>query len=273
MTVPDLVMLYPQIPFEATTSIASSEDPDHKHENLSYGARSNIWKAGASANTQTITYSLSSAQTFDHIVLSRADLLTDLGTDIDIEIRSSSTNFLVDDDLEVELPTVAASDLTGPRKQDLIIEPRVPVSPAQFWRLKITSSSSYTYLFSKFFLGSFFTFGDRAPIYPYTVQPTNNSRGFTADSGSVYRTRSGPEQLEFRYTWKVTDAVAADFYDKIGRYWDVFTFYLYAPNPNCQEVLREQKLVHVHFAERPEIESRGPIKDQNYISCTFVQEV
>lgn len=273
MATPDLVMLYPQIPFEATTSIASSEDPDHKHENLSYGARSNIWKAGASANTQTITYSLASAQNFDCAILSRADLLTDLGSDIDIEIRSSSTNFLVGNDIRASQSSISASDLTGPRKQDLIILPGSTVSSFQYWRLQITSASSYTYLLSKFFLGNFFTFGDRAPIYPYTVQPTTNVRGFTADSGSVYRSRGGPEQLEFRYTWKVTDAVAADFYNKIGRYWDVFTFYLYAPNPACQQVLREQELVHVHFAERPEIESRGPIKDQNYISCTFVQEV
>lgn len=265
----------PGIPYDALTSAADAEDSSYPHENGITGSRANIVKRGSTGTSMNVTFDLGSGNTdtSEFLWVARADLLTALGADIDIELRASTDNFSVSDvAIDTTASNIADSDLTGPNTEDLLVT-FTESSAYRYWRFKIASSSSYNYIYSKAFFGTWFDFGTRDPVYSYEVREVTPGKQFPADSGQVYRSRSGKAQLGIDLTWRVTDSVANTFRSTVGKYWDIHTFVLYAEDSSVRLPLGGNEALHVRLLERPVINARGPIADQNYITMRFIEEI
>lgn len=266
---------YPQIPYNALTSSADAEDASYPHENIITGSRANWYQRGSTGTSANITFDLGSGNTdtAEYLYIARADLLTALGSDIDIELRASTDNFSASDvAIDTSATNITDSDLTGPNTEDLLVT-FTESSAYRYWRVKLASSSSYDYIFSKAFFGTWFDFGSRDPLYPFSVRESASGKAFLADSGAVYRSRGGKSQMRIELTWRVTDAVAESFRATIGKFWDVHTFVLYAEDANTRTHLGGAEVLHVRMLRSPTYEGRGPIADQNYITCEFVEEI
>lgn len=270
----DLVLGYPQIQFNAISSSASAEDTDFPHQNLVTGSRALHWERGSAGTSANITWDLGSGNTdtIDYAFFAKASYLTSLGSDIDLDVRASTDNFSVSDDSILSDTNITSADLGGPKSEDLLLTGSESTA-YRYWRLALTSTSSYDYALSKFFIGTWFDFGNRGPIYPYSIRQVTNQRTFETDSATAYRSRGGKPQLEFTFQWRVTDDVRDDFNDKIGKFWDIHSYVLYCPDSNFKHPLAGNRFCHVRIAEEPRLEGRGPIQNNNLITLVFREEI
>lgn len=276
MATPDIVLGYPHIQFDSVTVTASSEDTTDIAKNTLTGSRSLIWQRASAGTSATITYDLGSGVTegIRYAYFARADLLTNLVSgEIDLTVAGSTDNFGASNVTILSQTNLTTAMLMGPGSEDFILVQDTESTAYRYWRLTIASTSSYKYALSKFYLGDWFTFGDTSPIYPYETQPVNTSSEYTTRSGTTFRSRGGKPQLETQFMWRVTDAVKDDFRTKIADMWDIHTFVIYCNDATFYSPLAGHRLMHVRMTERPRIESRGKIRNNNYITCRFIQEV
>lgn len=269
----DLLIGYQQIPYTAISSAASAEDTAHPHENLSTGSRRTYYKRGSTGTSATVTWDLGSGNTssINYAAFIRADLLTALGSDVDIAIHASTDNFSGSDDTIFSDTNITSADLIGPNLADYLFTGQISAK-YRYWRAVFGSTSSYNYALSKIYLGRWFDFNEEGPTYPYSTNLKREFRDFTADNGTLFRTVSGRLQREFRFEWICTDDKRNEFVEtvmKVSRHTPVL---LYTPNPDFTNPLLDHVLVSAWIID-PQIESLGPRANNNRISATFLEDI
>lgn len=262
---------YPHLPYDALTSATDNENAAFLHDNLVTGSRSLLWQAGTAVTSNNITYDLGSGNTgqSEYIIVGRADLLTSLGSDVDVDLRASTDNFSASDDSILSDTNITVADLIGPKTQDLLITGSLSTA-YRYWRFRLTSSSSYDYICSKVYFGEWFDF-TVGPRFPFSIGHTPVRRSFTTDAGTTFMSRGGKPQHAYSIAWDVSDTIADSFTTTIANFWDVHTFWLYVTDDTCTHILGGNELVHVRFTEPPTMSSGS--RNRTIINCRFLEEI
>jgi len=282
MPLPDLVFAYPDIPYRAITFTVDEAATTGDALNTIYGARSQAYKKVSANQAIIFTYDLGSATTAtaEYLILARIKpfILSAIagGVTCRIFLEASTNNFSSTTTVYDSGAISSTSGLVGPNGEDYYTT-FTESSAFRYWRVRLTTSavgspSAFTYV-SKIFFGKFYQFGGREPSYPYKIQYAQPIRGFRSDYGNVFRTRSGKLQKEFAFQWTaLSDSERKSFDDKIGKLYDVTSFFLVAPNSSFRNPLNDNVLYHVWITDF-EINSGSTVKDNNSVTMKLLEDI
>lgn len=169
---------------------------------------------------------------------------------------------------------IESGTLYGPHDQDMITTFSATTASRYYWLDLHCAVPATTCLFplSKCYLGTRYDFDDTDPIYPYSSNYRKSARGFTADAGTMFRSREGREQLEYEFNWFINDSTRDDFMTKIGKYYDINPIMLYTSDSSFDAPLNGHTLLH-GWIDEIDITGQGPVRNQNRIKLKVVQDV
>ena len=280
MSLPDLVIGYPDIPYLATAlTVDDAASAGYSEFNIVYGSRVSKYKVAATDDVK-FTFDLGSGVTASSQYVSflgvkqvvAAAQAASVG--VRLRLRASTDNFSGSDVLIADSGSLTnISSLTGPHSQDYILVFNES-SAYRYWRVVLESTSgSLAHEISKAFFGSWFTFDNTEPSYPYSSKYIQPAKTFKADFGSRFRHRGGKPQKTYSLTWTaVSDSARDSFEAKIGKLHDVTPFILYTPNEAFRNALGGQKMVYA-WLDNYQQSSGSTIKDDNTITLDFVEDV
>jgi hypothetical protein len=282
MAFPDLVFAYPDIPYRAITFTTDEAADTGDKINTIYGNRLSYYRRVSSNQEIIFTYDLGSGvtATAEYLILARIKpfILSAIagGVTCRFYLEASTNNFSSTTTVHDSTAISSTSGLVGPNGEDYYTT-FTESSAFRYWRVRLTlsgagSPAAFTYV-SKIFFGKMYTFGEMEPSYPYSIQYTQPIRDFKSDYGNLYRTRSGKPQKKFSYQWTaVTDSERANFENKIGKLYDVTSFFLVAPNVAFRNPLNDNVLYHA-WIDSYEITSHNTVKDNNTITMSLIEDV
>lgn len=282
MALPDLVFAYPDIPFRAISfsvdETADSGDP----LNTIYGARTQFYKKVSANQAIIFSYDLGAGKTAtaEYLILGRLKpfILSCIAGSVTgrVYLEASNDNFSTTTTVHDSGAISSITGLVGPNGEDYYIT-FTETAAFRYWRVRLTTSgvgspAAFTYL-SKIYFGKFYAFGGLEPSYPYSIQYAQPIRNFRSDYGNLFRSRTGKLQTQFSFQWTaLADAERKQYDDKIGRLYDVTSFFLVAPNSSFRNPLNDNVLYHVWIKEY-DIISSSTVKDNNSLTMTLIEDV
>ena len=282
MALPDLVFAYPDIPYRAITFTVDEAAEFGDSLNTIYGNRASYYRK-TSANQEIIfTYDLGSGNTAtaEYLILARIKpfILSAIAGSVTCRfyLEASTNNFSTTTTVHDSTAISSTSGLVGPNGEDYYAA-FTESSAFRYWRVRLTlsgagSPAAFTYV-SKIYFGKFYAFGGTEPSYPYSIQYTQPIRDFKADYGNLYRSRSGKLQKKFAFQWSaITDTERATFESKIGKLYDVTSFFIVAPNSSFRNPLNDNVLYHA-WIDSYEINSHSTVKDNNSITMSLIEDI
>ena len=272
---PELQIAFLEVPFDALSSSATSEDSDYPHENLFFGGSSLLYKTSSTATSNNIDLDLGSGFTssIDYLILRGCNLLVGSAgeSNAGVSIIGSTDNFSSSNNTIFSNTTIETSDLTGPRTEDLILSGSTSTA-YRYWRVQTTSTGSVYHTYRKIYCGNLFDFGGISPVYPYSPNYSDTLKGFTSDSGALFKTTSGYRRRVYTFTWNgVTDAYRDEFDSKVNKYANDFPVYLYQPSSATHSPLNGHDLVCCWIDSVSW--SSGEWKDVNSVTVSFVEDI
>jgi len=282
MALPDLVFAYPDIPYRAITFTVDEAATTGDSSNTIYGNRASFYKKTSANQEIVFTYDLGSGNTAtaEYIILGRIKpfILSAIagGVTCRIYLEASSDNFSTTTTVHDSTAISSTSGLVGPNAEDYYAT-FTESSAFRYWRVRLTLSGAGSpaafHFVSKIYFGKFYSFGGREPSYPYSIQYSQPIREFRSDYGNLYRTRSGKLQTAFSFQWTaLTDAERKNFDSKIGKLYDVTSFFLVAPNNTFRNPLNDNVLYHA-WIKSYELNSHATVKDNNILTMTLIEDV
>lgn len=240
----NLVISYPNVA-KNSAMIATNQTWNilKNHWNLYRGNRYHYAElAGASSSPREWVFTLNEAQTVDHIILARADLLVASGdTNIRLEFSNDGTLWQ-----ESWIDTITSAKLTGIRNQDFVVN-TYNFGNRPYWRFTITGGTGVTQ-FSKLYIGKAFDFGVNTSSINDRIFFPNQQR-FIGTSGSAYlqQVESGRNIINLTFDG-VTDAEADRFISEIASMQNTHQG-VFLWNPNETRLLNQNVLIHCRIVD------------------------
>jgi len=282
MALPDLVFAYPDIPYRAITFSVDEAADFGDSLNTIYGNRASYYRKTSANQAIEFVYDLGSGvtATAEYLILARFKpaILSAIagGVNAFVEFEASNNNFSATTTVHSSGAISSTSGLVGPNGEDYYAT-FTETAAFRYWRVRLTlsgagSPAAFTYV-SKIYFGKFYAFGNTEPSYPYSIQYTQPLRDFKADYGNLYRSRGGKLQKKFSFQWSaITDSERATFESKIGKLYDVTSFFIVAPNSSFRNPLNDNVLYHA-WIDSYEINSHSTVKDNNSITMSLVEDI
>lgn len=264
----DLSISYFEIPRKAISIQASSQGADFPVENLFIGSAKTYWRTAELTTESFITFDLGSSVTksVDHLIISGVKaMLAQADSEVDINLRASTDNFVASDVSILLDSNLTDTDLVGIDSDSLIITD-TESSAYRYWRLKITSDTAIYHTLRAASFGTLFSFGSKSPKVGYTAgiqEPVFNNMNYSSSRGRRGRVYS------MNYNG-VTDANRITFEDEMYEYTeDYLTYLVEAASPNTQ-ILSGKRVVLGRITQAG---VRSEYNDVNAISLSFEEEV
>lgn len=282
MALPDLVLAYPDIPYRALTFTVDEAADTGDGLNTIYGNRLSYYRRVSSNQEIIFTYDLGSGNTAtaEYLILGRIKpfILSAIAGSVTCRfyLEASTNNFSTTTTVHDSGAISSTSGLVGPNGEDYYAA-FTESSAFRYWRVRLTlsaagSPAAFTYV-SKIYFGKFYTFGGIEPAYPYSIQYAQPIRDFKSDYGNLYRSRSGKLQKKFSFQWiAISDSERKTFDEKIGKLYDITSFFLVAPNSSFRNPLNDNVLYHAWITSY-EITTSSTIKDNNSITMALIEDV
>lgn len=250
----NLVIALPPDTYAATLLANTAANASYPVTNLSLTPRHLHYKASASVTVTQFDYDFGSAITPDFLIIARADLLkrSDSGNPAIDLIGSASNTFSAPDTYSSSITTAT---LYGASAEDWIYMPTV-TTPRRYWRVKITTTSSFAHRFSKLYFGSALDLG-RDPVFP---------RRLTRSMKSV---RDRAATNTFFFEWRgITDASRYNFNTLLGKYYDVNPIFLFTRT--FHDTINELRVLHCRIIAMDNVTK---VRGTNYIRLTFEEVI
>lgn len=157
----NLMIARAHIPFEGTALAAPTAASGYEAQAIGSGPRAQGFKSSASISSATWDYDLGSGVTAqpDHLIVCRANQLARHGTVTWTTTGSASAAFTSPN---TKTGTFTTSSLLGPRSEDFVTTFTYS-SAYRYWRITLSTSTSFVYEVSKIFFGAFLDLG-REPL-------------------------------------------------------------------------------------------------------------
>jgi hypothetical protein len=262
---------YNDIALKAASSSCDSENTDYPHQNLFYGGSSIFWESDGAETTVTFQLNLPSggSRGIEYLFLRGLNLITSQAN-CDITVRGSTDNFVSSNDVILSDTGITSADLIGPHNEDYIITGALS-SSYRYYRIVITAASSITMRLRKLFIGQFYTFNNRSPIYPYSSNYNRSGAGFNSDSGAIFNTSRGRLRKEYQFNWTtITDALRDDFDENIGRFLEDCPVFLYKAAELTHEPLNGFTAI---MGWANVVHTTGRWKNLNRISLNLIEDL
>lgn len=215
----NLVIAYPDIPFNASshTLTGKSADSSYNKDNVINGFRSDRFQFVGTAGSPEHTFTLSSGQTAEYLIVSQANLLMKNAAQ-----NSGTTNLYLGGSngggytFPVNGTSWTTSDLVGINSQDYITT-FAETSSYTTWLIQFCSNSSATntYPHGQIYFGKFFDFL-RDPLYGRRIEQDSDDVNFKGQATRFFFNYKG-----------ISDTVKIDFETKIGKFKDINPVFLY----------------------------------------------
>lgn len=245
----EILLAYNEISRKAVATSASSENSDYPHENALQGAKTTYWQTSGAVTESSIVWDLgaSGAQGVDYLIISGLlHILALTPGQLDIELRASTDNFSVSDDLIDSQTDVQEGDLVGTYGEDFLLELGSTSSSYRYWKVVFSTTNSVIHKVRSIALGLYYDFGGRSPSYPYQLSQNSNAgnKGFESDAGTVFKTSSGRARRQYVFVWKkITDAVRETFFEEIAQFTSDFPIWIVQPSDASHEVLPDRLIL------------------------------
>lgn len=271
---PSIMLGLNEITFNAITSTGSSENSLFSHTALFSGFKNQFWQAATSNNSSIITFDLGSGNkdSCEFLILGGANLLTALVSgEIDINLEASTDNFSSSVVLIAQKVNLATTDLIGPKSDDFLIN-FGNSGEYRYWRVAISSTSTYLYSLRKVCFGKWFRFGEKDPFYPYSTSPLQSQNPFVGGSGSAFNYVSRPNQKTYSFQWRVDDDTRDEFESTVVDKLRDNTAWLYTSDSTFRNPLNGHEIVGVRMTGYSSNSGQN-IRDNNIISLSFVEDL
>jgi hypothetical protein len=250
----NLVLALPPDTYSATLFANTAADASYPVTNLSLTPRHLHYKASANVTVSQFDYDFGSAITPDFLIIARADLLkrSDSGNPAIDLIGSASSGFGSPDTYS---STITNATLYGSANEDWIYLPTV-TTPRRYWRVKITTTSSFKHRFSKLYLGSALDLG-RDPVFPRRLSRQAASLRDRAAANTCY------------FEWRgIPDATRYNFNTLLGKYFDVNPIFLFTRT--FHDTINELRVLHCRIVA---MENITKVRGTNHMRLTFEEVI
>lgn len=223
----EFFLAYPQAYIDATSTAASYETAANPHLNALQGGSTLRWYGGnlSLGNVYIQFNNPAAAKTYDVVIARCArDFIAAGATSITLTVENSPNNATYTQ----RGSSGALTSFHGPDSDDIVLT--FTEASAKYWRARVYSSPAAWLSVRKLYLCKRFDFGGKAPRFPWASVDQPGGSGFTADSGSTFKSYRGKPGRAFSLRWfAVTDAAVLDFRQKILPYADLFPVYFVEP--------------------------------------------
>lgn len=204
---------YPEIPWDAVTITASSEESGFPVTNLFYGGSGVIWKRSGTATSSTITFDLglTKSSTANYCILRGiSNTVSQQGSKygVNIAINASTDNFVSSNVLVASQTPI---ELVGPKDEDAILIFDQTIA-YRYWRVVIATTSSIQHQLRGLFIGNLFNFNGVSPYYPYASGYVETAQPFISDRGTLFKSSVGRKQRLIEINWRNVLDSTRDFF-------------------------------------------------------------
>lgn len=259
---------------ESIAVTVGSENALHPAENLFNGGSGLYFASNAAVTATRIVLDLGSGNTgqIDHAIIRGVNLFLQNTTGTRrIKILASTDNFSASNVTILDSGDFTdGSAFVGTQGDDLVLTGSLS-SSYRYWALDLASGSGFHYL-RKCYIGQFFNFEGRSPSYPYSKNYDIPNIAIRADGGPVFSSSRGypATALNLGYV-HISDALRAEFEEKIGKYKNDYFVFLYAPDSFDHKVLDTYKVIFGKILTSQFTAQQW--KDHNALSIEFLEDV